>query len=199
MTIVVLGGGIDRRGKLPNHVITRLKKAAEIFKKEKNVSILVCGKYSFLYSKKDLPAKTEAEAAKEYLLTLGIPEKKIYLENKSKDTIGNAYYAKKNYFIPKKEKRALIITSDFHLKRARFIFKKIFGKSYKIVFVATPSVIKEKEKVKKRQKELLEKTKKMLAPMKLGDHNYLRGKLYKIKFYREQRSDWVKKFVAQGK
>jgi len=199
MTIVVLGGGIDKKGKLPEHVIARLKKAAEIFKSKKDAKILVCGKYSFLYPKENFPQKTEAQAAKEYLLTLGVPKTKIYLENKSKDTVGNAYYAKKIYFIPKKEKHAIVITSDFHLDRAKFIFKKIFGKPYKIEFVATPSVLKEKGKVEKRQAELLMKTKKILSSMKQGDHNFLRGKLYKIKFYREQRSNWVKKFVAQGR
>lgn len=199
MTIVVLGGGIDRHGRLPRHVIARLAKAVEIFKKEKDAKILTCGKYSFLYSKDEIPKKTESQAAKEYLIAHGIPKTKIYMENKSKDTIGNAYYAKKFYFIPRKEKEAFIVTSDYHLERAKFIFKKIFGKGYKLKFIATPSVLPEKMKIIKRQEELLKKTKNILVSMKSGNHNFLKNKLYKIKFYREQRSSWVKKFVAQGK
>ena len=49
MTIVVLGGGIARDGNLPKHVKERVEKAWQIFKKQKVVSVLVCGRYSFLY------------------------------------------------------------------------------------------------------------------------------------------------------
>lgn len=201
MTIVILGGGISKDGRLPERVKNRLKKTWQIFKKDKKIKILVCGKYSFLYPKNKAPKKTEAKAMQDYLLNLGVPKKNIYLEEKSKDTIGNAYYAKKLYFIPKKEREALIITSNFHLKRVRFIFQKIFGKHYQFKFISPSSSLKNQEKgrVIKRQKELLWKTKEILTRMKPGNHNFLRGKLYKIKYYKEKRPSWVIKFVTQGK
>jgi len=201
MTILILGGGITKDGRLPKNVKERLEKAWQIFKKNKKTKILVCGKHSFLYPKNKAPKKTEAEAMQDYLLNLRVPKKNIYLENKSKDTIGNAYYTKKLYFIPKKERKALIITSDFHLRRVRFIFQKIFGKQYQLKFVALPSFLNEKKKAKliERQKELLRKTKEILAGMKSGNHNFLKGKLYKLKYYREKRPVWIIKFVSQGK
>lgn len=200
MTIVVLGGGIAKNGILPDFVKTRLEKAKEIFIKNASAKILFCGRYSFLYSKNNRPTKTEAQAGKEYLLKIGIPGKNIYLENKSKDTIGNAYYAKKLYFIPRQEKEAIIITSDFHLERSRFIFKKIFGSGYNFKFIATPSNLKSENKTKifARQKELLKKTQELLKNMRGGDHNFLKGKLYKIKYYREKRPSWVSNFVSKG-
>lgn len=200
MTIVILGGGITKNGILPDFVKIRLKKAKEIFNKNKNAKILFCGRYSFLYSKDNRPIKTEAEAAREYLLGLGIARRKIYIENKSKDTIGNAYYAKKFYFIPRNEKGAIIITSDFHARRAKFIFQKVFGNDYRFKFIATPSFLGKKERTKaiKRQNELLRKTKEILKNMKDGDHDYLKGKLYKIKYYKEKRPSWVIKFVGAG-
>ncbi len=200
MTIMVLGGGITKNGVLPDFVKTRLEKAQEIFAKNKSARILFCGRHSFLYSKNNRPRKTEAQAGKEYLLKIGVPRKNIYLENKSKDTVGNAYYAKKLYFIPRKEKEAIIITSDFHLERSMFIFKKIFGRGYKFKFIATPSNLKveDKTKVIERQKELLKKTQEFLKKMPDGDHNFLKGKLYKIKYYREKRPSWVSKFVSEG-
>ena len=104
MTIVVLGGGISPDGNLPVHSIARLRRAIQEFKKREGENILVCGRYSFLYPKNALPKKTEAQASKEYLVKNGIPWRKVYMENTSKDTIGNAYYAKKQFFIPKKTK-----------------------------------------------------------------------------------------------
>lgn len=201
MTIVILGGGISKDGRLPERVKNRLKKAWQIFKKDKKIKILVCGKYSFLYPKNKAPKKTEDKAMQDYLLNLGVPKKNIYLEEKSKDTIGNAYYAKKLYFIPKKEREALIITSNFHLERVRFIFQKMFGKYYQFKFISPSFSLKnhEKARVIKRQKELLWKTKEILTRMKPGNHNFLRGKLYKIKYYKEKRPSWVIKFVTQGK
>jgi uncharacterized SAM-binding protein YcdF (DUF218 family) len=199
MTILILGGGINRDGTLPKFVKKRLEKAWGIFKTKKDSKILVSGKYSFLFPKDKLPKKTEAEAMRDYLLKLGVPKEKIYLEKKSKDTIGNAYYTKKLYFIPKKEKEAIIVTSDFHLKRVKFIFKKIFGPKYKLKFVGVPSSIRKKAKILKRQKELLERAKEILAPMKTGNHNFLKYKLYKLKYYKEKRKPWVIEFVSEGK
>lgn len=201
MTIVILGGGIDKNGNFPQYVKKRLDKAIEIFEKNKNSKILVSGKYSFLYPKNLIPPITEAQAMKNYLIKRGILKKNIFLENKSKDTMSNAYYAKKTYFILKKEKKAKIITSEFHLPRVKYIFKKVFGKDYKFQYIPVSSNLNKKsaEKVKKRQKELLKKTKEILNEMKGGDHNFLKNKFYKLKYYREKRPDWVIDFVTQGK
>lgn len=201
MTIVVLGGGIDKNGNLPQYVKERLDRAIEIFRKNKNAKILVSGRYSFLYPRNLLPLKTEAEAMKDYLIKMKVSKNIIFLENKSKDTISNAYYAKKLYFIPRKEKDAKIITSEFHLSRVKYIFKKVFGSSYKFQYISILSNLNKKsaDKVKARQKELLKKTKEILGKMKNGDHNFLKNKFYKLKYYREKRPSWVIDFVTQGK
>lgn len=204
MFIVVLGGGVDLKGYLPSYVYQRLNKAIEIYKKigHKNLKIIVSGKYSFLYNQlKKYPPFTEAEIMAQYLISKNIPQEKILLEKKSKDSIGNAYYLKKNFFLPKKINRAIIITSNFHLPRIKFIFQKIFGSAYKFDFVGVQENLpkEEEKKVIERQKQLLEKTKNILKEMKNGDHNFLKGKLYHIKYYREKRPYWVINFVAKGK
>jgi len=35
--------------------------------------------------------------------------------------------------------------------------------------------------------------------MKEGDHSFLKGKLYKLKYYKEKRPNWVIKFATEGK
>ncbi len=201
-TIVILGAGITKKGNLPEIAKGRVEKGFSISKKNKRANILLCGKYSFLYPKNKLPPRTEAEAMKEYLLKLGAPKEKVYLEKKSKDTVGNAYYSKKLYFIPKGEKRAFIVTSEFHLERVKFIFKKIFGKKYQLKFFPVTSPIEDrgkKKKIKKRQKYLLHKTRNLLKDMTPGNHNFLKGRIYKLKFYKEERPAWVRKFTAKGR
>lgn len=201
-TIIILAGGITKKGTLSENSKKRIKKAYNLFKKNPQSNILACGKYSFLYPKKNAPQKTEAEAIKEQLVKLGIPGNKIFTEKKSKDTIGNAYYAKKLYFIPRKEKEGWVVTSDFHLERTKFIFEKIFGPDYSLKFYPTLSFLKNKEKEKKviqRQKNVFLKTKNMLKKMKPGDHNFLKNRIYKTKFYKEKRPNWVINFATKGK
>jgi len=203
MFIVVLGGGINLKGELPETVYQRLNKAIEIYQKnlDKNPKIIVSGKYSFLYQQTNqFPPSTEAEKMALYLIKKGIPKKQIILEKKSKDTIGNAYFVKK-IFLKKNEKKGIIITSLFHLERVKYVFKKIFGKDYQLDFIGVKENLpKEKEKqILEKQKKLLEKIKEILLPMKTGNHLYLTKRIYRIKYYREKRPEWVINFVAKGK
>lgn len=198
MIIVVLGGGIDLQGKIPPYVYSRLDKAIELHK-SLGCRILVSGEYSFLYEDKK-PPFTEAFEMRRYLLEKNMPEDIILKEEQSKDTIGNAYYSKKYVFIPKREKEAVIVTSDFQVERVSYIFRKIFGKEYQLKILGIESELgSEKEAVWQRQKELLLKTQALLSNMRDGDHNFLKDRIYKFKFYKEKRPDWVKNFVAKGK
>jgi len=200
MFIVVLGGGIDLTGHLPNHVYQRLNKTLEIFQKHPQAKIVTTGKYSFLY-KDQFPPVTEAEKMAKYLYQKGVDKGSILLEKHSKDSLGNAYHLKTDIFIPHQELNGIIITSHFHLERIKCIFEKVFGPKYRFEYLGVQERLSkiEEEKVVQRQKDLLEKTKGILADMKIGDHDFLRGKLYKIKYYREKRPLWVTNFVAKGK
>lgn len=201
MFIIILGGGIDLSGDLPPFVYQRLDKSIDLFKRLTNSKIVVTGKHSFLYDQlKKYPPTTEAEKMADYLIKKNIPQEKILLEKKSKDTISNAYYLKKDFFIPQKEQNAIIITSHFHLERVRYIFNKIFGPDYHLEFIGLQEQLDpvEEKKVVHHQKDLLIKTKTLLSPMKDGNHHFLDGKFYRIKYYREKRPDWVINFVAQG-
>ena len=68
----------------------------------------------------------EAEYLKSYLVKIGIPETDIICETKSQNTFQNAVYTAE--LISVKHKSApscLLITSDFHYRRAIACFKKI--------------------------------------------------------------------------
>ncbi len=196
MTIVVLGGGLTKEEKLPDQVKRRLDKALKISKKRKIDSFLTCGKYSFLLTKEDRPQSTEARLMKNYLISKKVDRKKIHLEEKSMDTISNAYYAKTEYFIPQNETEGIIITSAYHIPRTKYIFEKIFGTNFNLEFEGIETGAN--DRLLKRQGELLNKFMEMTQGMKTGDHQFLKDKFFEDDYYKEERPSWVKKKVARG-
>jgi len=73
------------------------------------------------------------------MIMAGIPKHSIVLEEDSMDTVGNAYFTKKNILQPKKWKNIILITSEFHMRRTKIIFNFILGKEYNIKYVKAPS------------------------------------------------------------
>lgn len=68
----------------------------------------------------------EGMFVKRYLLTLGIPENDIWIENESRNTRENAFFAKQ--FLDKHaygEGKFLLITSGHHMRRALACFRKV--------------------------------------------------------------------------
>lgn len=67
--------------------------------------------------------KPEAPIVKRFLIDLGVPENRIFLEDKSRDTIENAKYTKK--VLEKiKSKKPVLVTSAFHMRRSVMSFEK---------------------------------------------------------------------------
>lgn len=84
--------------------------------KEKNIPMVLTG--GIIYN-----SPSDAEIAKNILLKLKVPESKIYIEKKSKDTYENALYSKE---IADKNglKKPIIVTESVHIKRSLLAFKK---------------------------------------------------------------------------
>ena len=126
--IVVLAGGIDPSTGLPHPwVCNRLERAKEI-QRTTNIPILCCGGGTYHnppYLNKEGFVVHESTACASYLNALGVKSHTILKEFSSYDTIGNAYFALVQHILPGRFERILVITSDFHMKRARFIFEKL--------------------------------------------------------------------------
>lgn len=154
--IVILGGGINENGTLPEEAMKRVKKGAKLY--SKGAALIMSGKWSFL-AEKTFP-KSEAAAMKEYALSLGVREEDIFVESESQDTLGNAYFVKK-MIDAQGFGQFIVITSKFHEKRASFIFEQAFGR--KIDLATTPTSGKEVE-----EQALLEFTKKIVRGKKFS-------------------------------
>lgn len=152
--IIVLGSALDKHGYLTELGRRRVEKAIELYKKSP-CKIIMSG-----HSSIDIidAKKTEASAMEDYAIMHGVDKNDIIKEECSRDTIGNAFFSKEIIDI-KKWKDIIVVTSDFHIARAKYIFNKIFSGNYRIKFVSAKS----SEDISKNERELMEVTKKLLG------------------------------------
>lgn len=76
----------------------------------------------------------EAEAMKNEAIRLTVPSKNIIIENKSISTYENAIFTKK-IIMDQGFKSAIIVTSNYHMRRSRLVFNKAFKNTgIKLVF-----------------------------------------------------------------
>lgn len=147
--MIILGEPVERDGTIGFELKSRIDTAMSYFRKGiANVIILSGGKTS--HNKLDI---SEAEGMKRYLVENGLNQKVILKEEYSKDTIGNALFTKTKVLDEKKYKKLLIVTSDYHIPRARYIFKKILGKGFKVDFIGSNARLSSLKMDEKRIKE----------------------------------------------
>lgn len=82
-----------------------------------------------------IPALTEAAAMKTLALQLGVPARRVLLETRSQDTIGNAFFCRVRVLDPRRWRSIIVVTSDFHRARATAIFRRVLGTTFSIRFV----------------------------------------------------------------
>jgi uncharacterized SAM-binding protein YcdF (DUF218 family) len=167
--IIILGCGVDKQGVISRITKERLDFFLEKQNKFSDMPILLSGRCSGLEMNKS--KITEAQAMKKYLVAKGINSTRIYLEIKSLDTVSNAVFSKKIVKKHKNWKHILLITSDWHMKRALWIFKKIFNNLYYIYTFSATSQEKDQKKRKLYEACLLVFAKRILnkiQPAKQG-------------------------------
>lgn len=127
---ILLGGYGDANG-IPAHdrfvfgtSANRFTQTLELYRTGKIKRILLTGGKSDIKQKNRL----EAIAARELLLRLGIPDSVILLETNARNTRENALFSKQILDSLKYE-NCLLVTSAFHMKRAKACFDKV-GISY---------------------------------------------------------------------
>lgn len=124
--VILLGGGIDKNGKLPKSVENRAKVAAEYLNKHEDTVCIVTGG-----TLKWLPFP-EAPEIKRELERNGVSGSRILVEDKSLDTIQNFQFSCKMLAeyknVPQSEilsSKIMVVTSHFHLRRAERLAKRM--------------------------------------------------------------------------
>jgi uncharacterized SAM-binding protein YcdF (DUF218 family) len=140
--IVVLGGGIETDGSLPPVARARVERAVELFHAGIAPRVILSGRCGLTDPD---PVVTEAAAMAEYARRHGVPEAALLLEEEARDTVGNAYFVREMYLAPNGWTSIRVVTSDFHLSRAAWVFRKILGSRYDFSFVSSASGLSPRE------------------------------------------------------
>ena len=118
--IVVLGAGLLHGDKLSASLLYRLDKAVEVHKKTPSTPMIVSGGQGVDET------ISEAQAMKEYLVSQGIDENLIIMEDQSKNTSENLSFTKE--ILAKKgiiTNKISLITNGFHMHRASFLAEHV--------------------------------------------------------------------------
>lgn len=170
--IVILAGGVGADGSLPAWVRSRIERGVTLWRNGLAPRIIMSGRWGF--GERKPPPITEAQAMKRLAIRLGVPAKWIITEELSQDTIGNAYFTKTTVLIPHGWTRLAVVTSDYHLARARYVFEKILGPKYRCRFIPAPSSLPPRAKQKRAvaERALLALTKHWLDQIPDGTTAY---------------------------
>jgi len=118
---LVLGGSMDR-----------VDAAVNLFKQKV---------FDWMIVSDGLPCDASTKRAGEMkarAVALGVPEDRILVEDNSVNTIGNLYYAKTQFLIPRGWTTILIITSDYHVPRTQLIAENMLGPTYYFAVYSVP-------------------------------------------------------------
>ncbi|MER8489187.1 YdcF family protein [Mesorhizobium australicum] len=123
--IVVLGGGFEgainlaRRGYELNSSGDRMVETAILARRFPQAKVVVSGGNGSLF----FDGEGDADTAPRLLEALGVPADRLLLEDKSRNTYENAVFSRE-LVKPKPGETWLLVTSAFHMPRAKALFDK---------------------------------------------------------------------------
>ena len=159
--IIVLAGGLNDEGKVNEWVRGRLERAIELHKIN-NCPILCCGGGTYHkppYTNEQGFVIHESTECVNYLIQRNIKPTNILREWSSYDTIANSFFSLTNHLWCKENwKNIAIITSEFHLPRAKEIFDWIYNldspmcREYNLTYFSVTDVGLNEDMLKERKK-----------------------------------------------
>lgn len=121
--VIVLANLMDADGILNDESARRAAKAADLFTQTGATALVTCG---WAYRPDSDIVIADAFAA-HLIRHHGIDPASIVVEPHSRDTVGDAYFTKANLALPRRWRRLLVVTSDYHAARTGEIFDFIYG------------------------------------------------------------------------
>lgn len=117
----------------PDHTISwegilRVDKGLWLYDKNRCSTIVMSGGYA----KNSSPEISHAEAMLRYAVQRGQPLETILKEEKSPETVGQAFFVKQDILIPRNWGDLYVVSSDYHMDRVEVIFEFVLGNDFKI-------------------------------------------------------------------
>jgi len=128
--IINLDGTLQKEGEL------RVDRTVELYRSGAVQTLTMSGRHDKIDW--DAPV-THAEAMARYAVEQGVPRNDIYIEDRSLDTVGQAYFVKRYVVIPNNWGDLVVVSSDWHMERVREIFDFIFGTEFNVGYESSES------------------------------------------------------------
>lgn len=167
---MVLGGGHSADGlRLGERSRERVIRAVRVFGEVGADSLICSGAYAIALATP--PPRTEAALMAELAVARGIPREAIVLEEQSLDTIGNIAVAGATILPRLGPERVWLVTSDYHLRRVRYLVRWLWRARVPVDFESAPAGISPIARLKRaiREHVLLRKARKLLREFPEGD------------------------------
>lgn len=134
LAVLVFGYAVTPKGQQYKEQEKRVKRGVSVFIKENADFLILSGGFGNLFNR---TKKSLAWHMAKQAIYLGIPKKKIVLENKSKDTLENILFSKR--VVDKlKCKKGICVSSKYHLPRIKKICEVVFGLAYNLKYIGVP-------------------------------------------------------------
>lgn len=163
--IVVLGCGVDASGDLGPDAMNSVRLGINAFNDSEDGCLIMTGNVSYKATFK--PSISEAQAMKDYALSLGVPENRVFVETESKDTLGNFFFTKQNLLLPLSITEITIVRGPNQSnERINYLAKKVLGDGYEFRLIE-PDI--ERPNEQEREQKSLSMAKKWLNEIPDGD------------------------------
>lgn len=163
--IIILGCGIDAEGNLGKDPKGSVQLGIEAYQKLDAACLIMTGNVSYKATFK--PSISEAQAMKDYAVSLSIPADKIFIEAESKDTLGNLVFTKHNLLAPLHIRDITIIRGpNQSTERISYLAAKVLGAEYAFTIIG-PSIQRPNEQL--REERSFAQARQWLDPIKNGD------------------------------
>ncbi|MCF8358431.1 MAG: YdcF family protein [Prolixibacteraceae bacterium] len=140
--IIVLGSPNSPDGRLYNVALDRCNMALKTFKLLRNAKVLLTGGFGDHFN---ISEKSHAQLLFNYLTFKGIPPDAFLPFSLSRNTIEDAKLSKE-VLLKYKLFESIVVTSDYHLDRAKFIFTEVYKNTgIKLTYQAVKTSTKESE------------------------------------------------------
>ena len=170
--IVVLGGGMLPNGTPAPATLARAEAAADLARAHEDAAIICSGSHGV--GRK--PRRSEAASMADLIVERGTDRRRIFLEDKSRDTIGNAVYVGERYLAAIPARRIFLVTSPFHLERSVATFRLVLGPDWEIEGVASAPAPDDGQRAKHEPRFLMQ-TRAFLAGIAPGEVARMAAKL----------------------
>ena len=168
--IIVLSNLMDGESNLNLESKNRANLAFEIWNQQNCIPKLITMGWAY---RNDTNVPISKSMANYLVDKLNVPKEQILSDVLSRDTVGDAFFSRYNFEKFFLKKKIIIITSDYHEKRAHSIFKFIYGGNYKIHFRVIETDLKKSKQ--KNETDSLDKFNKTFDGIKSGDMNKIQN------------------------